>query len=81
MLNGECNFTLSNPIPSAQRDLERHDRYDPSNVYTEDGALVIELTKEPNSTSHGLGCKLSSALAFSLAIIDLVSLISQTSVV
>ncbi|GAA5832111.1 hypothetical protein JCM3766R1_003725 [Sporobolomyces carnicolor] len=29
--------------------------YDPENVYTEDGALVIELTKEPNSTSHGLG--------------------------
>ncbi|GAA5927478.1 uncharacterized protein JCM15063_005912 [Sporobolomyces koalae] len=29
--------------------------YDPQNVYTEDGALVIELTKEPNSASHGLG--------------------------
>ncbi|GAA5981997.1 hypothetical protein JCM5350_000607 [Sporobolomyces pararoseus] len=29
--------------------------YDPENAYTEDGALVLELTKEPNSTSHGLG--------------------------
>jgi hypothetical protein len=35
----------------------RLSRYDPENVYTEDGALVIELTKEPDETSHGLGCK------------------------
>ncbi|GAA6060271.1 hypothetical protein JCM10212_003971 [Sporobolomyces blumeae] len=29
--------------------------YDPENIYTEGGALTIELTKESNSTSHGLG--------------------------
>ncbi|CEQ40473.1 SPOSA6832_02100 [Sporobolomyces salmonicolor] len=29
--------------------------YDPGNIYTEGGALVIELTKETKANSHGLG--------------------------
>ncbi|GAA5891636.1 hypothetical protein JCM5296_005492 [Sporobolomyces johnsonii] len=29
--------------------------YDPSNAYTEGGALVLELTKESNASSHNLG--------------------------
>lgn len=80
MSNGERELFFSAHELRTER-FYRCTRYDPSNVYTEDGALVIELTKEPNSTSHGLGCKLSHTLAFPLAVAHLNFSVSQTSVV
>jgi len=70
MSNGERELFFSAHELRTER-FYRCTRYDPSNVYTEDGALVIELTKEPNSTSHGLGCKLSRSLVFPLAVAHL----------
>lgn len=31
--------------------------YDPDNIYTEGGHLVVELTKESKADSHGFGCE------------------------
>jgi hypothetical protein len=57
--------------------------YDPGNVYTEDGFLVLEVTEEELATSHGFGCTCSfpsppAAVFFSQSMLTTVS--EQTSV-